>query len=496
MMMPADLLDFVRVLAVFLALFVAVPFGLAMTVPRANRLVALCRGLVGACLFAEAVSLLLGGIQLCLPGSTLAAYVACGVLLPLATGRGCQLYQPQWWLAQVHRGLEFAGDFSLPRFLPSLRERVQQFRQSMRRDASTWIRPILFGVAMAIAASGSSMTKLAFLHAENYSRALNLQQLTLGQKWGADGSVALLAPVVFLSGVDGAAVIRYTNFLFVAALALAVFAVVSHVSRSSAVATTATGLASLSVCLFSAGEPAAGCIAAIFWLLPVILWGPALRAALFSVALALLIQFIPDFQTGVILLSTAGVCLAARVAKNVFAGRLRLAPAAIAAGFVISTGGISETIARKNGPHQYESAATATAKIRRDFPRNSWLLISPVQELTLTYGHGWHMELSEFVDKYSADEAARPAFQFRFPVANSFVFVEKVPLTARSSVSLAGLGRLFEPTTARYRFSHSRASLQFRAARLLSAYGLHHKIEVYHEDDELIVYRVQEQPRM
>jgi hypothetical protein len=79
--------------------------------------------------------------------------------------------------------------------------------------------------------------------------------------------------------------------------------------------------------------------------------------------------------------------------------------------------------------------ATTVTRIIREFPRNEWLVVSPMQEVALTYGHGWHMELWEFVDKYTVAQVSRPDFSFKFPVSDTFVFVEKQPLTSQTMAS-------------------------------------------------------------
>ena len=54
------------------------------------------------------------------------------------------------------------------------------------------------GLAITFGMFWHPLGHVSFLSAAAYSRALNLQMLTLGQPVALDGSVAWLAPVVFL----------------------------------------------------------------------------------------------------------------------------------------------------------------------------------------------------------------------------------------------------------------------------------------------------------
>jgi hypothetical protein len=102
------------------------------------------------------------------------------------------------------------------------------------------------------------------------------------------------------------------------------------------------------------------------------------------------------------------------------------------------------------------------------------------------------MELSEFVEKYTVDQVRRSDFSFSFPVRDTFVFVEKQPLAPQAMASgLFELGSHFDPPMVPYQLRLNRASMQFRAARLLTAYYVTHRdTEVFLEDQHLIVYRI------
>lgn len=147
------------------------------------------------------------------------------------------------------------------------------------------------------------------------------------------------------------------------------------------------------------------------------------------------------------------------------------------------------------GPFQYEAAARVSNNIASGFPRNSWLVISPVHEVASTYGRGWHVELMDFVAKYSLREVSDSYFRFPYPVSDVFVFIEKQPLRprpedgrplARSMVSVA---QSLEPAFLAYGDSIRRATIEFQAAALLSGYARSHQgVRTYYDDEFLTVY--------
>ena len=458
--------DLLRVTLAFLVVFAAVPRMAGKNGQEA---------LVRACLLAAMASLLLGSAGLCLPGITAAAY---GVFLLTVSG--------------------------LVRRLGDLRRLLQRLLEFVEQPKSTWLRlrsgmnwrpaiPAEFRavglvvVLVALAASAYPLQHMRFLDNEAYARALSLQKLTLGQPWRPDGSVAFLAPVVFLSGCDGATVVRFAGPLMAAGLALAAFAAVFRLARSVPAGLSGAALAAGCAAFADAGHWQA----AIFWLLAVLLWKVSRLDALGAAALALLVDPIPG--RGVILCAALplGIALLARTGRVGWrlVEALRV-PATLGAAACLIVVPLRQ--AGKDGPSQYEAAARAVTRLAREFPQNTWLVISPAQELAFTYGHGWHMQLSKFVSKYSPGEVMRPEFRFGFPVATTFVFVEKQPLASRAMASgLLALGPRFDPAMAPYQLRLSRASLQFQAGRLLAAYRTHHpEVEVYLEDRNLVVYRI------
>jgi hypothetical protein len=130
-------------------------------------------------------------------------------------------------------------------------------------------------------------------------------------------------------------------------------------------------------------------------------------------------------------------------------------------------------------------------RIARDFRTNDWIVVSPGLEVAQIYGRGWHVELADFVEAHREDQVADPGFQFPYASQSVFVFVEKQVLDqpAFSFARDAGTAPYYYTTRL------GRASLEFRAARLMAAYqGSHRNVAIYYEDDDLIVYRIARSP--
>jgi hypothetical protein len=63
-------------------------------------------------------------------------------------------------------------------------------------------------------------------------------------------------------------------------------------------------------------------------------------------------------------------------------------------------------------------------------------------------------------------------------------------VTRQVSLSLPALGAAFDPGIAAYHLRSNRASLQFQAARLIAAYGRSHRVNVFYEDDQIVIIRI------
>lgn len=491
-MMAADLIDLFRVGLGFLVVFGVVPWLVARNSPREDALIAYAASFVRASLFTEVTTLILGSIRLCLPGSLAAAYILFLLARMYHSGTLRPLRNSHWLRAQFHRLVVFADRLSsAPWRLSSTGFRHVSCRPV---DCAGLARFKSAGRFLALTAAAACLYPLSYarlLNPDMYSRALELQKLALGQPSAPDGSVTLLAPVAFLSACDGATVVRFAGPLFAALLALTAFVVVLRLTGSSPAGLTAAGVVVALAAFINAGQLQASGMASIFWLLGILFWRASRADAMWCVALALLIEPIPGRDTILYPAIPPVIVLLSRssrlILRSLEATRIPVTAAAIACLIYVPL-----KSANHDGPYEYESAARAVSRIAREFPHNRWLVIAPVQELAFTYGRGWHTQLSEFVSKYSLDQVGRPGFHFRFPVTDTFVFVEKQPLVSQATgTGLWALGPRFDPAMAPYQVRLSRASMEFEAGRLLAAYRSHHPgVRVFVEDKNLIVYRI------
>jgi len=119
------------------------------------------------------------------------------------------------------------------------------------------------------------------------------------------------------------------------------------------------------------------------------------------------------------------------------------------------------------------------------------MIVAPTPDLAMFQGHGWHLELSEFVTRSRDWPVESPAFRFPFEPTETFIFVEKEPL-AEPAISPA---MAVDTSSYHYYTRMGRTSLQFQAARTMALYArTHPATSVYYEDDRLIVYRAESGP--
>lgn len=328
---------------------------------------------------------------------------------------------------------------------------------------------------------------LRFLTADSYERALSLQQLVHHASWSADGSVALLAPVVFLTGVDAAAAVRWSGPILTTLLALAAGYGGWVFARSKTAAVVAMSLAAAWQWWVSGGrwsEPGAVELASLFWLLALARLRGSFHWALGAGITGLTVARTFPTSTWPLFLLTLLALAACRVLERLPS---LLRRATVTAGVVGLLGllllpprGVSA-----DGPYQYEAAARVVDRLAREYPRGSWLAISPSQELPLLFGRGWHMELAEFVASIPLEEAMRPEFRLPYDAEHVFLFVEKRPLRQR----LVGVPPDADSSVFAYATQAGRQSLEFQAARLAEAYlSAHPGSTIEYEDENLTVY--------
>lgn len=74
---------------------------------------------------------------------------------------------------------------------------------------------------------------------------------------------------------------------------------------------------------------------------------------------------------------------------------------------------------------QTSTAAEACVKVSEEYPQNTWTIVSPVEELSLVRGLGYHYELWEFIadmERYTTDR------YFEIPTKYIFFILEKKPV--------------------------------------------------------------------
>jgi hypothetical protein len=135
-------------------------------------------------------------------------------------------------------------------------------------------------------------------------------------------------------------------------------------------------------------------------------------------------------------------------------------------------------------------AARKALEINALFPRQSWTITAPIEQLAETYGFGWYEDLALFIERYSPQAGQA---QFHFPVSGKhlFIFVEKKPfVTFPAELSVLPDSILSDHTYRYYRSSVGRASLEFEALRMCEAYRrAHSDSKIYYEDEELRIYQ-------
>jgi hypothetical protein len=143
---------------------------------------------------------------------------------------------------------------------------------------------------------------------------------------------------------------------------------------------------------------------------------------------------------------------------------------------------------------EYEAAARATQEIATRFPRQSWVVAAPVEQLAETLGLGGHEDLAGFVQKYGS-QIARPDFRFPDARENLFIYVEKKPFQIFSrEPATVSFSVLSDPTYRNYRSPGGRASLEAAALQLCESYRqFHPNARIFFENKDIRIYQIQQQ---
>lgn len=482
----SNLFDFARVLGALLLLYFALPVAARRIsdTPPQPWWSDIVPAFVRASLFFEITCVILGNWRICFSGLVVFLTICWFAASVVFASERRWIWETETWRSRILSVLRFieTGEWRL---------RASALAQGITiqwSQAGTLIA-LLVGVSLFELVS-FPISNYRFLSAQSYNRALSLQTLIRGGVWTVDGSVAILAPIAHFSGADGAAVVRFISPLVVLLLAAAGGYCAWVYSRRFSAAYFACGLL-----IFyplwtgppSARETAGPELACLFWVLAVAMirhsWTYAFSAG--TVAVLVYPEFTPQIIESLVLILIALVISGlARLVPRALTLPARLATAAV---FTVMIIGPLKGSATAEGPFEYEAAARIANHIARQYPRNQWLLVSPAHELPVTYGRGWHLELSEFVREYSPNEVSPHEFRFPYSAPELFVMVEKEPLpqNVRNSAFAA------DQYSYQYLTQIGRTALEFNAARLVSAYALSHQnLSVFYEDEQIAVYRI------
>jgi hypothetical protein len=491
--------DFVRVLLAFAFVFVALPLlgagwgwwsGKRAQTEPGQWIPTIARAFLCASVAAEVGCVILGELRLCLPGIVICACVAWCVGGAWIAHKNASRSGEDGWLG-IWKFVAFL-DKKHPSEVSQQEDNVHQvcLRPSQKTKLLVGVFCLAVGTAVRI-----PLQQAHFDHEPTYIRTVSLATLTQGQSWKADGSVALLAPLVSISGLNAASVIRFSGPIFVAVFLLLIAFCMWQIWRHW-IATLITALFFIGLFLSPATakwDLLPESIAMVYWVAASAIWHNSGKYALLAAVTALMIapgQWLGALMFGLVV--AAGFWNNARLSRRVFAPLASLLLWSVVLQWH-----------RDKAPRtifQYESAARTCEAIGREFHHNEWLVISPFQELVCTYGQGWHVELTDFVSKFTPDQVSRANFQFPYRTPHVFIFVERRPLPVGAYAARLGAWRYApaesdEWSSFLYSDPLGRASLEYRAAELLNAYAHSHKdLSLFYEDDDLVVYHLAPTP--
>src|SRR5437879_5231882 len=143
---------------------------------------------------------------------------------------------------------------------------------------------------------------------------------------------------------------------------------------------------------------------------------------------------------------------------------------------------------------EYEAAARATQEIAYSFPRQTWVVAAPVEQLAETFGLGGHEDLAGFVQNYRS-QVSSPRFHFPDARQDLFIYVEKRPFQIfYSEPEKVSFSVLMDPAYRNYRSPGGRASLEAAALQLCENYRQHHSnVDVFFENEVLRIYHIHQQ---
>jgi len=147
--------------------------------------------------------------------------------------------------------------------------------------------------------------------------------------------------------------------------------------------------------------------------------------------------------------------------------------------------------------YEYDGVVRSYLNIKANYPMNQWDIISPVDELGLIHGYGFHTEIWEFVR--DLDDSSKPTLTFTTP--NVFLFVEKIPIdplkqnfqpvTLAESLKPLPVNSIGLQTEFYYGTLQNRRIIEAKAYYWAEDYMKHHKdMTVLLETNNVKIYKI------
>lgn len=160
---------------------------------------------------------------------------------------------------------------------------------------------------------------------------------------------------------------------------------------------------------------------------------------------------------------------------------------------------------------QTSTAAEACVKVSEEYPKNTWTIVSPVEELSLIRGLGYHYELWEFI---AGMERYTPDRYFEIPTKYIFFVLEKKPVPynvtrvmgqeyedepiraeeAATVVTKEMLGISEYGSMKYYNIYENRRALEAKLAAWIEVYSemFPDQMSIYLDSDDCIVYKFEQ----
>lgn len=390
--------------------------------------------------------------------------------------------------------------------------------------------PLMIVIAVLLSAAPAFAIAIAntrLINAGEYGVLLKTQQLFAGDGgWRAPDIVGgVAAAISVVSSIAAVHVVRFLTPLAGLA-ALLTFTVAVRLTTAS-LAPAVSGIVVAALLLGGSAQPIASAMAAIFIVLAILFWWRATwqRGAVWIAATATLLAAVIEPASLLIIGTSVSLMIVAPSVMLIGAGvswivASWLTSAAGTLGWALLASGLAHAIvtryafrrpplraafavaviavaaavnAQKTAAAhfvEYDAAARQTLDIVTQFPKYRWMIVAPVEEWSLSYGRGWHMNLHQFVEEVGS-RIDEEGYRLPYRVDELFVFVETQPFaTFASEPADVPFEVLIDPVYRHYRSPAGRSSLQYAAHKLCERLRRQNpNTRVYFDDGRLKIYR-------